>query len=171
MTNVFARLYTNARLFPRFAALVAVVYLLTGLAIGIPVSMASHSISRGIAVAILVLSACMFGDFLTYFVIAANPAWYSKCIRAADAFADIFLRTPIVEENETDEEPEDYTDGDEFAEEDELIEDEEIDPNEDALNQVEDLRDLDKPRKCADCKNTIPKGQALCDCNTSGDLG
>jgi hypothetical protein len=91
MKNVFSTLFNNARLFPKFAALVGIAYLLFGVGIAVPVAHQSHSVPRGVSFAVLVLSLCAVFDFILYYAISLNPAWFARCQEFADAFARIFL--------------------------------------------------------------------------------
>ncbi len=108
--NPFSTLRTNIGLFPKFAALVAAVYVLVGLAIAVSVGIHYHSASQGVAVAVLVLFLCVLFDFIAYYAIAANPVWFSRCREFADAFARIFLTERL-------DSPSEECDGDEDWEE------------------------------------------------------
>ena len=146
MLSAFTALRGSVRMFPKFALFTAACYLAVGLAIAIPVGVHHHSASYGISLAILVLSSCILFDFLAYYAIASNPAWYARCREFADAFARIFLTARI---DNTPEEPDDTwweddgvyepfePDGDHYVEGD-FIEDEDVQPG-DELSQVEDL--------------------------------
>jgi hypothetical protein len=88
--NVFNRLYTNARIFPRLTTLAVAVYVATAIVVGTPFGMAAHSFNRGLKVGIVVSLLFVVANFILYFVIASNPHWYNKCQRAADALYLIF---------------------------------------------------------------------------------
>jgi hypothetical protein len=91
MRNAFSTLFNNARLFPKFAAFVGIAYLLVGIGIAVPVAYQSHSVSRGVSFAVLVLSLFVGFDFILYYVITLNSGWFARCQELADAFARIFL--------------------------------------------------------------------------------
>jgi hypothetical protein len=121
--NIFSTLRNNVKMFPKFALLTLVVAILTLAETAGEIALCTHSLSRSINFAALLLAIDIGLSFVLFYLISLNSAWYGKCQQFADSFAQIFLRSPVPATDRT------STDnGDEEEETEPEEEEEEIEP-------------------------------------------
>ena len=136
--SVFSTLVTNSRLFPRFAAFVALSYLVVGFVIA---AFVAHytSVSNGVVVSSILLVLDAIASVVAFMVIASNPDLLSRCQRAADALVNYSGSSSVDEEPEpeSDSYQDEYEEEDEEEENDEQEEPEVEEPKQDNPNPEE----------------------------------